>query len=139
MTSDLLIWLGLLSAIIFVVSLATLPWLVAAIPADYFSNPKAHRPASTLSAGALVQRVLKNLLGLVLLVGGFMMLFMPGQGLLTMLAGAILMDYPGKYQLERRLVSIPAVLSALNWLRQKRHAPPLVIDQHPAHARTDKS
>ena len=63
--------------------------------------------------------VLKNALGLVLVILGFIMLFTPGQGLLTLLAGSLLMNFPGKYQLERWLVLRPGVLRALNWLRHR--------------------
>jgi hypothetical protein len=34
------------------------------------------------------------------------MLFLPGQGLLTILIGVMLLDFPGKYPLDRRDVRI---------------------------------
>ena len=55
------------------------------------------------------------------------MLFLPGQGILTLVMGALLMDYPGKFQLERKIVKTPAILKGLNWLRAKANKPPLVI------------
>ncbi len=125
-----LLWLCIASVAVFVVSLATLPWLVARIPADYFCH-RRREPAEWKSRRPLLRLgflVLKNLLGLVLLLGGIIMLFIPGQGLLTMMVGMVLMDYPGKYALERRIASIPSVHSALNWLRSKRGAPPLQLD-----------
>jgi len=70
----------------------------------------------------------KNLLGTILLAGGIIMLFMPGQGLLTMAMGLLLLDYPGKFALERRVARQHAVLSGLNWLRAKTGSPPLVVD-----------
>jgi UPF0716 family protein affecting phage T7 exclusion len=72
--------------------------------------------------------IAKNLLGLVLLAGGILMLFIPGQGLLTIFMGLVLIDYPKKFAFEKKLVSIPAVLKGLNWLRKKAHQPPLKID-----------
>jgi len=72
----------------------------------------------------LVLVVLKNALGVVLVVLGFIMLFTPGQGLLTLLAGLLLMNFPGKYRLERWLVLRPGVLRGLNWLRQRGGHPP---------------
>ena len=125
-----LFWLGLTSVIIFVVSLGTLPLLVARIPEDYFCHDR-RTPAEWKHlhpAVRLLLLVAKNLLGIVLLIGGFAMLFIPGQGLLTIAMGLLLMDYPGKYNLERRIVSIHAIHSGLNWLRAKRGAPPLRID-----------
>ena len=47
-----------------------------------------------------------------------------GQGLLTLLVGLLLMNFPGKYQLERWLVGRPGVLAALDWLRQRKGEPP---------------
>jgi hypothetical protein len=52
------------------------------------------------------------------------MLFTPGQGILTILAGLLLMNFPGKYRLERWLVQRPGVLSSLNWLRTRRGKAP---------------
>jgi len=126
---EVLLWLGLLSFATFIISLLSLPWLVAKIPADYFChqqrNPapwKRARPAFRISA-----LILKNLLGWILLAGGILMLFLPGQGILTMAMGLILMDYPGKYPLERRIVRIPIILKGLNWLRKKHNSAPLKI------------
>jgi archaellum biogenesis protein FlaJ (TadC family) len=128
----LLGWLTFASVATFLVSLVTLPWLVARIPADYFAHRKRH--ATPLKQRHPLIRLLlligKNLLGAVLLAGGLMMLFVPGQGLLTMAMGLLLLDYPGKFALERRLAGQHAVLTGLNWLRARAGAEPLVID-HP--------
>ncbi|GIX30481.1 MAG: hypothetical protein KatS3mg124_0953 [Porticoccaceae bacterium] len=122
--------LGLLSLAVFAASALALPWVAAAIPQDYF-RPRRRRAAPWRNRHPLLRflfLLLKNLLGLVLLAGGVLMLFLPGQGLLTLLAGLILLDYPGKFALERWLVSHRPVLTALNWLRRRRGAPPLVVD-----------
>lgn len=123
----LLTCLGILSVLVFVVSLVTLPWLACRIPANYFSYE--HRRPTTWRWRHPALRLLmlagKNLLGLVLLLGGFIMLFIPGQGLLTIAMGMLLLDYPGKYQLERRFIAKPWVLKSLNWLRRHRRHPPL--------------
>lgn len=131
MSQEQWLWgLGISSLLVFIISLATLPWLVAKIPADYFSHDQ-RRPTPWKQAHPLVRGLLlalKNILGWILLAGGIVMLFIPGQGILTMAMGLVLMDYPGKYVLERRLVSIPSIYKGLNWLRQKRHAPPLRLN-----------
>jgi hypothetical protein len=56
------------------------------------------------------------------------MLFLPGQGVLTIIAGLIMTDYPGKFELERRIVSNKKILEKLNWLRNKANQPSLKID-----------
>ena len=47
------------------------------------------------------------------------MLLMPGQGLLTIFRGAVLIDYPKKKLIERRLIKIGFILKGLNWVRIK--------------------
>ena len=125
-----LAWLGALSLLTFFISLLTLPWLVARIPEDYFLS-KRRQPTDWKQEKPLVRSLLlvgKNILGGILLCGGFLMLFVPGQGLLTIAMGLLLMDYPGKFKLERRIVSMPATLNSLNWLRAKTNNPPLRMD-----------
>ncbi len=70
-------------------------------------------------------RCLKNLLGAVLVVVGIVMLVTPGQGLLSILLGLMIMNYPGKYQLERWIIRQPVIFRAVNGLREKNGQPPL--------------
>ncbi len=118
----MLVILGLASVIIFVLSLITLPWLLAKIPLDYFQ-----RPPGDVSWQMLLkpQNLLRNLLGIPIVIAGIAMLVLPGQGLLTIFLGLAIMNYPGKYTLERKLIARPGVLKAVNWLRQKTNTPPL--------------
>jgi hypothetical protein len=67
----------------------------------------------------------KNLLGLVFVLAGVAMLVLPGQGILTILIGLMLMNFPGKRGLEQRLVQQPSVWRAINWIRSKAHQPAL--------------
>ena len=72
--------------------------------------------------------IIKNLIGIFLLVGGIMMLVLPGQGLLTMLTGFLFIDYPGKFKIEQKIVAWPSILNSLNWIRSRSNKPPLRID-----------
>lgn len=123
----LLWWLGALSIVMFVGTLVVLPVVVARLPADYFTRD--HRHASHHQAQSTTLRLLgllgKNLLGLVFVLAGVAMLVLPGQGLLTVMIGLMLMDFPGKRALEWRLVQQPAVWRALNWIRAHAHQPAL--------------
>ena len=124
---QLLMWMGLGSLGVFTVSLLSLPWLVAQIPEDYFV-PKKRRPTQWKTRRPVIRLatlISKNLLGYILLLGGIMMLFLPGQGILTMVAGALLIDYPGRFALERKIANTPAIFKGLNWLRAKANKPPL--------------
>jgi hypothetical protein len=95
--------------------------VVTRLPQDYFAREErvVWRDSSDEPVLALVLGLLKNLLGFLLVVLGLIMLVTPGQGLLTLLIGLMLMNFPGKYQLERWLVSRPGVMRGLNWLRQR--------------------
>jgi hypothetical protein len=64
-------------------------------------------------------------LGALLVLLGLLMLVTPGQGLLTLFIGLMLMNYPGKHALERWLVRRDGVMGGLNWLRRKGNQPPL--------------
>ncbi len=125
-SGELLLWATAFSVLVLLATLVTVPWVVARLPADYFTRP-TRSPWRNLGAEpwyALLLGLVKNLVGAVLLVLGVLMLFTPGQGLLTLLVGLLLMNFPGKYRLERLLVGRPGVLAALNWLRQRKGTEP---------------
>lgn len=118
----LLWWSAGLSVLVIVVSLIALPWLVARLPADYFSNP-AHRSTAT----HWLWEIPKTLFGALLVLVGIVLLALPGQGLLMIVAGLFLMSFPGKYRLERWLVTRRPVWRGIQWLRQKLGKPRMVI------------
>ena len=51
----------------------------------------------------------------------------PGQGVLTILAGLTLIDFPGRHPLVRSIIGRPAILAALNRLRARFKRPPLTL------------
>jgi hypothetical protein len=122
----LLWWASGLSVLALIATAVGVPWVVARLPRDYFSRKSRAlwRRSAPEPLLAMVLSVLKNLVGAVLLVLGIIMLVTPGQGLLTILIGLMLMNFPGKYRLERWLVLRPGVLRALNWLRRRHRQPP---------------
>jgi hypothetical protein len=75
--------------------------------------------------------VVKNLLGAFLVLLGVVMSLpgVPGQGVLTILLGVMLLDFPGKRALELKLVSRPKVLRTINRIRQQFERPPLQLDE----------
>jgi hypothetical protein len=77
----------------------------------------------------LPARISKNILGALLAVLGIILALpgVPGQGLLTVLIGLVLLDLPGKRRLERQIVSRPRVLRAINRLRKRFGQAPLVL------------
>jgi hypothetical protein len=129
---DVLIGLTVASAIGFVGSLIAIPMILVRLPADYFDTRtprhwmKDHHPALRLMG-----LVAKNVVGIVFLLAGFAMLFLPGQGVLTMLIGISLMDFPGKRALEARMIGQPTLLGVINSMRQKFGKPPLTLAPDP--------
>jgi hypothetical protein len=125
--------LGLIGVVIFIVSFvgttALTVWFVVKLPADYFVQQRQPRSDSRWSVSHWAQFLLRNLLGLALIGLGVVLSLpgIPGQGLLTILLGIMLSDFPGKERLERKIVSYPKVLEALNRLRARFGKPPLMI------------
>jgi len=120
-------WLGAASLVMFLGTLLALPFMVAMIPADYFTHDQ-RRPPPFADHHPVIRMVLliaKNILGGVFSLAGIAMLILPGQGLLTILIGLLLIDFPGKFALERWLIRRKAILKSINWLRAKRRKEPL--------------
>ena len=65
-----------------------------------------------------------------ILLAGIAMLVLPGQGLLTILIGLTLLNFPGKYTAERRLAGRPRIARTLNRIRAAARRPPLAIPGH---------
>ena len=70
---------------------------------------------------------LKRFIGYCLIIGGILMLVLPGQGLLTILVGLMLSDYPGKFKLEKRIIKTNLILKTINWYRNKSNIPPIIF------------
>lgn len=125
---DVLPALILFSLVAFVGSLIAIPIILVKLPANYFDDGNRREWfANRHPVLRVMFRLVKNLLGGVFLFAGFAMLFLPGQGILTMLIGVSLVDFPGKRGLERRLIGRPTVLKAINSVREKFGQPPLVV------------
>ncbi len=126
---DLLEWLGGLSLAMFVVTLVVFPLVIIHLPVDYFVRDRRDPARQTRRHPAvwLALTILKNILGIVLVAAGAAMLVLPGQGLLTILLGVTLVNFPGKYALERRIVSRPSVANTLNRIREAVGRNPLEL------------
>lgn len=120
-------WLGGVSVVTFVGTLVAVPIMVIRIPYNYFSQPErqttlVYRYGVVVGTSLLI---LKNLLGIVLLFAGIAMLVLPGQGLLTIFVSLTLLNFPGKYRLERWVISQGVVFRSINWIRRRRGYRPL--------------
>ena len=129
---DVLIGLTVASAIGFVGSLIAIPMILVRLPADYFDTRtprhwmKDHHPALRL-----LGLVVKNVVGVVFFLAGFALLFLPGQGVLTILIGISLLDFPRKREFEAKMVGQPTLLGIINAMRHKFDKPPLTLAPGP--------
>ncbi len=126
--ANVLIWFAVSSVFMFVGTLVAIPIILMRLPADYFDIRKPrpwmenHHPVLRL-----LGHIVKNVVGAIFLFAGFLMLFLPGQGVLTMLIGLSLIEFPGKRQVEAKIVGQSTVLSTINAMRAKFDKPPLII------------
>lgn len=137
LSKDVWLTLGVLSGVFFIGTLLAIPIVLVRLPHDYFDERRPRlwmqnrHPALRITA-----YVIKNLIGAVFLLAGIAMIVLPGQGILTILIGVSLMDFPGKRKLERKLIGQPAVLRTINKIREKFKRRPLDFPheggRHPA-------
>ncbi|MDR4478440.1 MAG: PGPGW domain-containing protein [Nitrospira sp.] len=126
--ANVLIWFAVSSVVMFVGTLIAIPIILMRLPADYFDiripRPwmENHHPVLRLFG-----HVAKNVVGAIFLFAGLLMLFLPGQGLLTMLIGLSLIEFPGKRRVEAKIVGQSTVLSTINGMRARFDKPPLII------------
>jgi Putative transmembrane protein (PGPGW) len=116
------------SIVVLVGSLWFCHYVLTTIPPDYFIREHKPLAAWRKSRPVLWWTIMlgKNLVGLLLVAAGVIMIFTPGQGILTLLLGISLLDIPGKRSLERKIIQRPTVLKLINRLRARADQPPLV-------------
>jgi hypothetical protein len=127
---QILIGLGLFLGSL-LISFVAIGIVMVKIPANYFSS---HYKQDFLPNSSWAVRwgavILKNILGLFLIALGILLSVpgVPGQGILTILLGLIMIDIPGKRPLEAKIIKRPTVLAAVNNLRGRYNKPPLELD-----------
>ncbi len=125
-------WLAVSSVFTFVLSLVLIPWVISRLSKDCFLrihlNDKVSSPPTV---GSILLVIFRHCLGIILLLAGLAMLFLPGQGLLTIFLGVLLISFPGKRKFILFLVFRPEVQHSLNWLRKKSGKPPFLWPKRP--------
>lgn len=121
-----LIYLTVLSFFTFILSIVLLPYLIRKIPSDYFlklseSPPKAIHHDIT----HIFLYLLRNIFGFFLLLSGIAMLFLPGQGLITLFIALLLIDFPWKRSIIIRLIANKKIQRSIDWIRKKSQRPPI--------------
>jgi len=110
----------------FVLSLVLVAIVLGRLREDYFVEGSA----SVRKPRSVASHVAHNVAGSLLIALGIVMSVpgVPGQGLLTILIGIMLLDVPALKRVERRLVRRPHVLKSINALRHRMGRPPLRVD-----------
>lgn len=118
----------------FLASLAVTIAVIVRIPADYFVDVQAGTYTPPHPVVHWLMRIGRNLLGVVIvLIGVFLSLpGIPGQGVLTILIGLMLLDFPGKRRMEIKLARRPLVRRSLDRLRARFGKPPLEMPDETA-------
>lgn len=110
---------------IFAIGFLLVPPLAVKLPADHFVRPEENRGLRTI--GDWAWHLCRNLLALVLLLAGIAMLFLPGPGIISIIVAVALAEFPGKRRVERAFIRTWVVRTALNAMRNKYGAPPMII------------
>ncbi|RLE34573.1 hypothetical protein DRJ24_03730 [Candidatus Acetothermia bacterium] len=120
-------WIMISSLLVLAVAIPLVPIIAVRIPADYFSSSERRPRSGWIRSPFLRLPVLlvKNLLGYAFIAAGLIMLVTPGQGLITLLIGSALADYPGKSRFQRWLLRRRGVIGSINWLRRRAGKEPL--------------
>lgn len=114
----------------FLANLALVSLILVKIPADYFRESQGKFMAKQSPVIRVLALIGKNIAGVILVVLGVLLSLpgVPGQGVLTILLGVMLLDFPGRRRFERWIVSSPRVLKAVNKLRKRFDKPKLILD-----------
>ena len=123
-------WIAVTLIVVFIVSIIVIITVLVLLPAAYFTDP-SHKNTGRRRSSVLLWPFLflKNVLGAMILATGIVMLFLPGQGLLAILLGIMLLDFPGKRRLERKLIYQPSILTAVNRLRKRFGKAAIIKDE----------
>src|SRR5919206_1344002 len=119
-----LTWRGVLFWVLifvgtFLVNLGIVSVILVKLPKDHFRSDKSKRVTGSNATIRVLKIIGKNVAGWLLIALGIVLSLpgVPGQGLLTVLLGLMLVDFPGKERLEQKLLSRPAIINTINRLR----------------------
>ena len=107
--------------------------VIVRLPETYFSSRHAEQVSDSRPVRRWVRRILKNAAGVVVVISGIILSLpgIPGPGILTIMLGIMLMDFPRKRRLERWFISRPRVLAAVNRLRRQHGKPAFILEDQP--------
>ena len=117
-------WAGIVSVFLFFLSLFLLRYVIIRMPEDYFITTSSISKSHSKSPQKIIVRVAKNVVGFLLTICGIILLFTPGQGMITILIGLCLIDLAIVNQFKKKIINNSKVQKALNWIRTKKSVKP---------------
>ena len=119
-------WAVLLSLLMMAATLFAVPLIIVRLPSGYL-NEEDNQLSEIQPIWRRPYLIFKNIIGATLVLAGLAMLILPGQGLLTLIVGLGLMNFPGKRRLIRRIILQRRVLQTINRLRAGANKEPLAM------------
>jgi hypothetical protein len=124
-----------LSAATFVLSTTVMFAVLVTLPHDYFAGEAPPTRTTPGRRGLLAWpfRIAKNAGGVALVLLGLAMALpgVPGQGVLTIFTGLLLVDFPGHYGLLRRIVRRPSIRGGIDRVRKRFGKQALLVAPDP--------
>lgn len=114
----------------FFLNLGIVSFILVKLPKDHFKHDKSKSVTGVNATVRVLKVIGKNVAGWLLIALGILLSVpgVPGQGLLTILLGVMLVDFPGKHRLEQKLLSRPGIINTINGLRGRFGKPTLELD-----------
>ena len=106
------------------VTVLATPWVVSRLPSDYLLR-RLDGPRLK-GFGRKLLGLLRGFIGLLIVLLGLIMMITPGPGVVMMLLGISVAEFPGKNRLLVYLATRPSVLASLNWMRRRHDKPPFI-------------
>ena len=116
---EFLFILTISTIVTFLGSIILIPVLIINLSPDYFTKKREslyHYKHPFIRYSVLI---LKNILGYILILLGVAMLFLPGQGLLSIAVGILFINFPGKKKLEYKFFSNKKIGGIVNLIRRR--------------------
>ncbi len=110
-------WVLAVSVLMFVGSIVLMWVIIVRLPVDYLNRQYRTDFARQHPLARVITVIVKNSLGLMLVIMGLVMLLTPGQGVLSIFLGITLMDFPGKRTLIRRMLGGRRMFRMINQIR----------------------
>ncbi len=127
-STEILLWGIAVYVVATLAALAVGLRLLLALPPTYLAIDDMRSGASGPTWRTIVARIPRNVAGFILIAVGVLLSLpgIPGQGLLTILVGVMLLDFPGRRRIERRILGRRTVLVRINRLRARFGRPPII-------------